>query len=702
MENYAGDTEYWAAQGREDLGGELESRAKAWARYLERRGIARTIKSSRRLWMGRDPEGGTPSATRLTDGGEEGELLLMQAPIYRATGEAILAMTTGQPPAYEATARDASALSMSACKLAESIWEYELERKIDDLAIEATERMLVDGEACWFVGWDHTKGDAVAVHEQGPVAMESEANGAGPYREAPQLEHRPPRIEYAGDLDIEIMSLQDVIRDPDYREISDLPWVIIRRRMSRWDLVALYPSEEDHQHILAAPGARSDESGYFSAYSLDTKDDVTRNDVVTVLEFYHRRTPAVPEGRFARVVHGHVLEMGELQYEDLPVVMASAATESDEAVGWSRHWTVLGLSQALDASLSNMVSVDQTWGSPNILAPKGAEMTVEKLAGGQKLIEYLPQQHIPPPGPMQHPEVSQNALAYTETLKSLIQQSTGANDVVMGDPAESLKSGRALAVVQAMAVQATNRFQGAYARMMRRVATLIIKAYQGHAKGEHIIEVTGTQERRTVQQFTGGDLEGVVRIRAELANPLMRTMAGKQEIATVLLDQQMFPLDAPLTREAYIGFLSTGRLESLAPGKGAEVLGIEEENEMLLRGDQPEALFLDNHEWHINAHSRLLHGRQRIGLNEQQLQAVMMHIEEHHLMLLQDGPPGGEAPTPGMEDGNGGGIPGGVGEGAQEMPGLGAPANPAAAQAEGIIEDADAAATATSPRDTGP
>jgi hypothetical protein len=518
----------------------------------------------------------------------------------------------------------------------------------------------------------------------------------------PRMTERPI---HKGELVVEALSPYDVARDLGARSIATLPWVIVRRRANRWDLAAIYP--EKRNEILSVRSVSQDDSRDEYTVSAARKDDVT--DHVYVLELYAARSPAVPGGKYARALaNGTYLEHGDLPYERIPVAMASPEPTIDVALGAASTIDLLGPQQAYDAVLSNMVSVDDAYSRGNVLVEKGHDLGLEELGGGLQKVTYSHSDGAPEPHAMQLPTIDQGSLKLAEILQDVMQVLSAINSVTRGDPQANLKSGAALALVQAMSVQHNMPIQKAFATLLRDVASRIIETYRAMATTERVIEVTGTDEVRTAQSFVGDDLKGVQSVRVDLANPLLRTVAGKKELADFYADPQRFPSDPPITRAQHQGFLTTGRLATIWRAGRSEEIGIREECEALARGEERPVLTTDCHSAHIREHKALLDGRGRLGLNDQAIRVITEHITAHGAMwvtlsienpallaatgqqpaplpMTASAPPGGGAPA------NDNGAPSGATasdngqpEGAMAPPGAGPAAVPGGAKQPGM------------------
>lgn len=637
---------YWIAEQSPDvLGEKIRERFTDYMEEMDRCGRLAFWRLALARYYGGSHDG-DGSSSMVTHSGEQGELTELAANHYRSILTSLLSITTATRPAFKGTAADDSAEAMTQVELSEQIWTDALEHGLEEEYVDAVRRMLVLQEAGVAVLWDPSSGDVVGAEERavfGPNGEPRTEQVESAYVDPETGEERTEMVEqaatemaaiHAGELEVLALSPYDVARDTGARSLRDPRWVIVRRRMSRWDLAAIYP---DHaETILGAPSVDAEDIDH-GLWRGHTSASVARKytDQVYALELYAAKSPAIPGGRYARVVEDTVLEHGDLQYDRLPVVLAAPERVIDRAMGASATADILGPQQAYDATLANVLSTSDAFGRPNIIQADGQDIGVDDLAGGLRLIDYKPIDGVREPHAMQMPEVSDGDMKLLELLKALMQVLSGVNDVVRGDPQESLKSGAALALVQAMAVQHNSPVQKAAAYVLREVASRVIETYRVFATTERVIEVTGTSETRTAKQFTGADLSKVRSVHVELANPMLRTIAGKMEIADKFVSGEIQWPEGPLTREQYIAFIETGRLQQLFRADRSEVIAIREECEALTRGEQVSVLITDDHVSHVREHKALLDGRARMQLDASTIEAITAHIGEHEALWMQ-------------------------------------------------------------------
>lgn len=612
------DIIYWASEpDPRKLAQNVTDRFAKYLRLLDRIGLIERYRSAVRRYFGNDAHGRGQSA-RLIGGGEQGELILAVANHFRSLIRTTKTLATSTRPSFDAMAEDDSADSAAACDLAERIWEHELDHGLEMHLDDAVERMIVAAEGGVLAAWDSMAGDIV---QSGGPALGPDGQPTG--------EEAPPIRE--GEIVLETVGPWDVARDlaAPRRRARSAPWVIVRRKFHRWDLMARYPEDDAQRAIRSAPRCMLPD---MEVVWRDIIQD-GESDYIDILELYHDRTDALPEGRYARVVGDVMLEGGPLPYRRLPLVIKSPARYMGLEAGYTDVWDLMGLCEALDGVISNLITASDSLGDAPCGIPEGADVDERDLAG-RKAFSWKWQEGMPAPQQWwtKPPDVSEGHIKVAQMLQEQLQVISNINGVVRGDPEASLKSGAALALVQAVAVQNSTPLQASAAELRRDVANLVLEIYQDFAATPRIIEVVGDEEIGTVDTFTSEKLGKFRRVRAELGNPMMRTIAGKVQLADALVDPAKFPPtpdDPPITREQYVGVMETGRLQPITKSMRSERLGIRYECEALSRGEPQPVLITDRDDLHLREHKALLDGRARSRLSPAAINAINVHIDEH-------------------------------------------------------------------------
>ena len=602
------DSVYWARKPAGELADEVTTRFKEFTKEMERTGRTNLWASSTRRYHGQDNEGGYANSTSVSYGGEQGELALVAVNHYRSLIQTILSMVTSQRPAFKAMATTDDHEAAKQVSLAEAIWEYELdEGGVEDQCHIAAERSQVLGEGWVYVGWNPNAGEITGIDPGEPLEQD----------DGSVIEPTPRPIR-SGALEIETYSPADVARRTSVKDLTELDWVIVRKVKNRWDLAAIYA--ENAEEIVNSPYASIDTSLDRVNSHHDTVDSA-----VEVLELYHERTPAVPNGRHTVVLGDIVLFDGPLPYRDIPIYCCAPSQELGVALGYSGAWDLLAISQVYDSVMSNLITVSDAGAIPNWLCDRAQQIDVKDLEGRLGVVEYTSNGMSPPPGLLEGPRIDRNAVEFARMLEELQQRLSGVAGTMRGSPEKQLESGAALALLSSLSLQYNTSFQRAYAQLLRAVGTAIIHRYQRFLTTERLIEVAGRDEAGNVELFQKEDLRHIKRIRVELGNPLLRTMAGKEQVASTLLER--FP--DKVTPEQFLGFLTTGRLEPIWRADGSRVRGIREEGQRLLAGEQVIALATDYHEMHIREHTALL-DRSEVRYGDQSIaMAILNHVKEH-------------------------------------------------------------------------
>lgn len=603
------DDVYWARKPVSELADEITAKFGEYGNEMDRSGRAALWAISSRRYHGQDNEGGYANSVSVSFGGDQGELALIAVNQYRSLIQTVLSMVTSQRPAFKAMASSDDHEAARQVSLAEAIWEYELdEGGAEDQCHIAAERAQVMGEGWVYVGWDPNKGEITGIDPGEPI---EQADGT--------IVEPTPRPIRSGGLSIETFGPQDIARRTSNKDLGELDWIIVRRLKNKWDLAAIY--SENEEDIVNAGSSSSTYGSSASSYRTENAPE----DTVEVMELYHERSPAVPNGRHAVVLDDMVLFDGPLPYRDIPLYYCAPSQEMGVAMGYSGAWDLLALSQVYDSVMSNLVTVADAGGIPNWLADRAQQIDVKDLEGRLGIVEYTNNGMSPPPALLEGPKIDRNAVEFARMLEELQQKLSGVAGTMRGAPEKQLESGAALALLSSLSLQYNTSFQRAYARLLRAVGTAIIHRYQRFLTTERLIEVAGRDEAGNIELFQKEDLRHIKRIRVELGNPLLRTMAGKEQVASTLLER--FP--DRITPEQFLGFLTTGRLEPIWRADASRVRGIREEGQRLLEGLPTVALATDYHEMHIREHSALL-DRPEVRYGDQQVAgAILSHLQEH-------------------------------------------------------------------------
>lgn len=630
---------YFAAREGAELAHDLTHRLGEWSSTVTRNGLKRKWYKSYRLYYGRhwkiDNWFQDSDILRL---GDEGELAAFAVNHYRSLIKHILVLTTNQKPSFDVRAINSDLKSLQQAKLANNILEsYLKEKRIRRYVRQAAEEALVFGKGFVKVTWEPSLGS--------PISVEPYQDQAGEQKE---------RLVYEGDVDVSCPSVFDVYVDLTLEDWSRAEWVICRSFRNKFNLSTRYPQYADK--ILSLPVKSDlDSLQYLTFQVIDETADVP------IYEFYHKRTDAMPNGRYMLFCDGDtVLYDGPMPYRKLPIFRITPGEILGTTEGYTDAYDLMGIQEAINVLYSTIFTNQSAFGVQSVLIPEGANLTATQISKGIVGLRYNPAAGEPKPLQLTQspPEIFKNI----EMLERAMETLSGVNSVARGNPESFLKSGVALGLVQSMAVQFASGFQESYAELLEDVGTFILDLLKDFARTERMTSLAGKWNRGQMAAFTNEDLQNVTRVIVDLGNPLARTTAGRVDIANNLLQNGLIK-----TPQEYINVMTTGQLDPMLEGAEAELALVRQENEQMMDGQPVQMLALDCHLLHIQEHKALL-ANPTIRTNEPAVGMILQHIQSH-LMQYQTqnpiiamvnneppappqmppgGPPGPHQPVPNM------------------------------------------------------
>jgi hypothetical protein len=351
-----------------------------------------------------------------------------------------------------------------------------------------------------------------------------------------------------------------------------------------------------------------------------------------------------------------------LPYKHIPVYGMKPAKWYGTPFGYTPCYDLMGLQRNYDSLMSIIASNQMNYGTQNIVIERGSEVNVTALAQGLNAIEVNPGSR--PPAPLNLVQTPPEIFSHCDRLVEQMETLSGINSTARGNPEESLKSGTALALVAAQAIQFNSGLQKSYNNLGEDVATGLIELLQVFATSPRMASIAGKSNRARVMEFKNDDLANISRVVAESVNPISKTAAGRLQMAQDLLQ---IP-NMIKTPQHYFEVIETGTLEPLLEHQTSQMIFIRSENEQLsdAEGIPVQVMITDEHLLHIHEHSTVLDSidaRQ----NPVVVQKTTKHIQDHINALKTGdpdllralgqqpippppppGPPPGALPPPGM------------------------------------------------------
>jgi hypothetical protein len=540
--------------------------------------------------------------------GEQGELVQLPVNHFRNLAQHIYVMITANRPIMEARAINTDYKSLAQTYLANGILDYYMrEKHLEDCLKKAAEMAIVLGAGFIKMEWNATAGEMYdADAETG-------------------------EINYEGEIEFSNLSPFDVVFDGT-KETWNQDWVICRSFQNRYDLIAKYPELEDKIRSV-----QTKSEGSITRIAIFSNDDT---DDIPVYEFFHKRTEALPDGRYMLFVDGDIVLLDtKLPYRTLPVFRISAADIMGTPYGYTPMFDIYPIQESINALYSSIMTNQNAFAVQNLFVKRGADLTVNSLEGGLNIIEGNEK-----PEPLNLTETPKEVFEFLKMLIEAAETISGVNSVARGNPEASLKSGTALALVQSMALQFVSGLQQSYVKMVEDVGTALIAILKDFATTPKVVALVGKNNRPLLKEFTGDHISAINRVVVDVGNPLSRTIAGRVQMA-----EQMLQMNMLKNPQQYFQVINTGRIDSTFEGEMDELLLIKRENERLMEGEATQCSPLDKHSQHIMEHRAVL-ADPDLRTDPTLVNNVLDHIQDH-LDALRNTDPAllqmiGEQPLP--------------------------------------------------------
>lgn len=568
-------TTYWASKPIEEIAKEIEAKYDEYKQWLQTSGYGNRIKTSYNRFYGFDNQG-TLNITR-----DNNEIAQINVNHFKSLLKRLHILCTESKIAWQPRAKTTDVKSSIEADLSRGITEYYAdEKKMNSVLSEAVLTSLVCFESWIHCPWSRTEGYELTVD-----------NG---------------NIIRTGDQTFKAYTPYDVARS-----VSDeSEWFVIRTKVNKYNEAALHP--EFAQEILS-------DSLQYNPDDLYTLNNQSEDDYCSKYVLYHKRTPALPQGRKTEIIAGQVLVDGPLSYQNPPVFQLKAGTILSTTMCDSPAIDLLPIQEALNALYSGTITNNLN-NCVQLLWSADPNLTTRKLSDGQVLVTSAA-----PPQALNLTGSAGENFKMVDLLKQEQQIISGINDIArgMGNPNVKTSGGQALFLAQAL--QFISDLQKNYAQLASDVATCLVNNIQQFASEELTAYITGSSKKGMIRKFKSQDIINIERIGADLGNPLLQSLAGRKELISEML--QMGVITDP---KVVVSFLANGNMDQALDTDSvtSDSNLIQDENEQLKKGINPPVLLTDMHVQHIQKHNKLMssfEARQDPML----VQVVLQHIQDH-------------------------------------------------------------------------
>ncbi len=608
---------YWASLEGPELGEKLYQKVEEYASDSLVTGQHQRTARAYQYYFGRS--GNTHATSQVLRGGDQGELAEVRVNHSRSLVNTLLNLIVAPKLVWSPKAVNIDYQSLKDCEFAAAVLEYYWsERGVSRYAIQALEEALVFTEGFVWVQWDEAGGTDFAPLEIAPGQTE---------------------MQKSGDISFQNVSTWDVIRDPTKKSWDTLDWIIVRVPRNRYSLAAKYPDQAED--IFRVESQLNVPDGAVASR--------IESDEIPCYYFYHKKTPAMPEGRQAVFLDGACVFTAEpLEGEEWPLYRVAAGETIGTPFGYSPYLEILGVQELYDSLQTSVASNQSTFGTQHIAMEQGSDVPLDTVASGMRVMYYP--SGGKPPAAVNLTQTPAEIFTHMGNLKKEMELLFGLNSVVRGEPQSGELSGSALALLQSQALQQSSTIQGGFLRLVQGLGNCTVATIQRRATLPQKIALVGQNSSFLVEEsdLSAESMSRIKRVQVEIGNPMAQTAAGRAEMAKELMQMKLIR-----TPEQYQQVLTTGQLKPLTQSLSNELLLIRAENEQLSRGEQPPAIVLDDHMLHAREHRALL-ANPEARKNPDIVRVTLAHIDEHEqlfttappltLMMVGQTPPAASAP----------------------------------------------------------
>ena len=129
-----------------------------------------------------------------------------------------------------------------------------------------------------------------------------------------------------------------------------------------------------------------------------------------------------------------------------------------------------------------------------------------------------------------------------------------------------------------MAIQFNSGLQQSYAQLLENVGTGLINILKTYASTPRLADIAGKDNAPYMAEWKSDDIQDVSRVLVDLGNPLSQTLAGKMNMAEMLIGMGSINQNNP---DALLEVMETGRMDSVTMSGMKEATAIKSENEFL-------------------------------------------------------------------------------------------------------------------------
>lgn len=613
----------WALKDKDAFGLAIAARLQEWqqpqsgamALHQTNVGLAYTH------FYGMDVDGVGANAAAVTRSGEQGTIAEMRIPAAAGDLRKIWNIIVGPELSWSAVATTTDYASSAQAIVAKNALQYYLTQKgVLAKAKKQELQSLAYAEAALHIPWNEDEGDDVGVEQvMDPDGQPVLDDNGQPLQ----------RVVKSGDIDYRRISTWDIIRDPTAKDFEASKWLIVREWQDRYDVEARCKLRGDLEGAAAALVAASQPTESWRTWRPFNQTQQLPSNFIPVYYAYHYRTPGVPDGLEVEFLEaGKVLgksfrPLRKAYWKQIPIVRTAPDEYDDTPFPYSKFCAVLGMGQASDALMRDLLTNATATAAGLIWAEDDANTAIPQLGGGPKVL-VGPKGSKPPQAlelQQSHPEHFKLVGTMSEMRRGIL----GLDSVTAGQEVPAGWSGALAALVTSTSVQNNSQEQSKWGKFMQDIGNVTLAHIQHHMPTPRKIALAGRARADLVitTEISGPAVKDIERVECTLAPAIQQTDAGKMQMGETALAQKWAK-----TPQQLQAVFDTGRLDALTDDMSSELMLIRNENEALSRGEQVAVMVHDDHVLHIRDHRSVgasITARQNKGV----VDALAAHMQGH-------------------------------------------------------------------------
>ncbi|MBR9701041.1 hypothetical protein GOV11_04205 [Candidatus Woesearchaeota archaeon] len=490
------------------------------------------------------------------------------------------------------------------------------------LTPEIARNSQIMGESYLWITWDPRLGD---LHPDSPKDGEKvpllDSNGKPQKDETgkPVVIKEPLKV---GDVKYEVVLSSDIFMQKK-TQFDDVDYVFRRKIMSVEALRLKYPDKAEE--------ITSDDLD--QVYDFENMELNGLINEVAVWEFWHKKTPEMPQGRFIEFTNEVILTNIEhpFSHGEFPFERFTDIDLPGQTYGVSFFETVKQLTATYNNVINMILRNEYLTSHPKWMVPAGST-SLTSLGNDITIVQY---KGGVPPQLVQSNPTSPELFKMLDLVKQDFQQISGVFDISRGQTPAGVKSGIAL---QFLAEQESERFNEQILKWNQFIKGVAIKTlavagdYYDVTDGR-MIRLLGKNDKWKTVFFDSDNLSKPYDIRVQNSSSLPQSKAAR--IQTIIDLNKEFP--TMFTNEQVIDMVEFGQSDKYIDMATAAVKSAEAENQMIIHesGESMPAEYED-HIMHWNIHMRAV---QEYSFKEQtpvkQQQTLKDHILVHESMMVE-------------------------------------------------------------------